>query len=217
MENKFLIPLEKNPSISIKVIPGHFATNNSHISHYIDMSDLKTNALLARDVAREFAVPYLASMQIETIVCMEKTEVIGAYLAEELLQGGEAILNSDGEIHVVTPIKDINGNLIFPNSVLSWISNRSILLLVASISTGRTLKSALECLTYYGGKVNAISTLFKASHMFDGQEINALFTADDILGYKSYAPDKCEMCKEGLKLDAIVNSAGYKKITERKK
>ncbi|MDR1566700.1 MAG: hypothetical protein LBS48_05395, partial [Treponema sp.] len=63
---------------------------------------------------------------------MEKTEVIGAYLAEELLQDGTSVMNAGGKIHVVSPIYNTNGNLVFPDNVIEWISNRSILLLVAS-------------------------------------------------------------------------------------
>ena len=90
----FNISLEKNSSITMKVIPGHFTTSNAHVNYYLDMSDMKSNALVARDIARELAVPYVTSTPVETIVCMERTDVIGAYLAEELLQEGTAIINN---------------------------------------------------------------------------------------------------------------------------
>ncbi|MDR1566701.1 MAG: hypothetical protein LBS48_05400 [Treponema sp.] len=56
-KNVFSISLVKNPVISIKVIPGHFTTSNAHSNYYLDVSDLKADALVARDVARELAIP----------------------------------------------------------------------------------------------------------------------------------------------------------------
>ena len=213
MERKaFRVSLEKNPLITMKVIPGHFTTSNAHVNHYLDVSDIKSNALIARDVARELAIPYLTSTMVETIVCMERTEVVGAYLAEELLQDGMSVINSSGEIHVVTPINSNNRTLIFQDSTIEWISNKSILLLVASISSGRTVKSALDCLEYYNGNVVGISSLFLASHEKQVKKVHALFTSEDIPGYRLRGSGECEMCAAGKKLDAIISSEGYTKI-----
>ena len=211
MESKvFDVSLTKNPLISIKVIPGHFTTSNIHISHYLDMSNMKSTASIARDVAREMAIPYLSSTIVNTIVCMERTVVIGAYLAQELMQPGTAVVNSGSEIHVVAPLNNVSGKLVFQESSLGWISNQSIILLVASVSSNRTVNSALECLEYYNGRVVGISALFVASP--SEKRIHSLFTADDIPGYKMYTPAECEMCKAGQKLDAIINSEGYTRI-----
>jgi hypothetical protein len=38
----------KNPIISISIIPGHFTTGNAHINNYLDVSGLKSNAMVAR-------------------------------------------------------------------------------------------------------------------------------------------------------------------------
>ena len=211
MERKaFNISLSKNPLISIKVIPGHFTTSNIHISHYLDMSRLKSNSQIARDVGREMAIPYLSSTIVNTIVCMESTVVIGAYLAQELFEYGPSVVNSGGDIHVVAPLSNINGKLIFQESSLGWISNQNIILLVASISSSRTVNSALECLEYYGGRVVGISALFVATP--NTRKVNALFTAGDIPDYRMFSPGECEICKAGQKLDAIISSEGYTKI-----
>ena len=209
----FCVSLPKNPSISIKVIPGHFSTSNAHSNHYLDVGGLKSNALIARDVARELAIPYLTSTLVDTILCMEKTEVIGAYLAEELLQRGTSVMNADEDIYVVSPMTNINGNLIFQGSMIDCISNRNILLLVTTVSSGRTVDVALECIEYYGGILAGISALYLASPQKLGREINALFTYEDIPGYKLFKPIKCcELCQAGQKLDAVVTSEGYTKI-----
>ena len=213
MDSKaFIVSLEKNPLISIKVIPGHFATANAHLSHYLDVGTLKFNALVARNVAQELAIPFLSSTLIDTIVCMENTHVIGAYLAEELLREGTSVINSDGDINIVAPKHDVNGRLIFHDSEIEWITNRRILLLVTTVSSGRTLEKALECLDYYNGKIVGISSLFMSSLENREQQIQTLFTADDIPGYKTFASGECEMCSAGIKLEAIVSSDGYTKI-----
>lgn len=208
----FLVPLEKNPLITMTVIPGHFTTSSSHISHYLDVSGLKSNALVARDVARELAIPYLSSKLIDTIVCMERTEVIGAYLAEELLQSGPSVVNADSEIYVVTPISNNIGTLSFQSSMIKRIVGRNILLLTASISSGRTLDSALDCVAYYGGKIVGISALFVVPNDKYEHEIHPLFTSQDIPDYRMYRARDCELCRAGRKLDAQISSEGYTKI-----
>ena len=213
MESKaFNIVLEKNPIISIKVIPGHFTTANVHANYFLDVSTLKSNALVARDVGRELALPYLSSTLVDTIVCMENTKVIGAYLAEELLGEGTAVMNSGGEIHVVTPMQSDGGKLVFYDSEVEWITNKNILVLTATISSGMTLRSALDCLSFYKGRVAGISTLLMLSTDDSGHEIHTLFTSDDIPGYQMYRSGQCEMCDSGQKLDALISSEGFTKI-----
>ena len=156
----------------------------------------------------------MSTTPVDTIVCLENTKVIGAYLAEELLQDGISVINSGGEIHVVTPMSNISGKLVFYDSEIEWIANKNILLLVATVSSSNTVKSAKECLSYYNGKLVGISALFSASSDQTKQEINALFTSADIPGYKIFPTGECAMCKTGHKLDAIVSSEGYTKIGE---
>jgi len=213
MENKaYNVSLAKNPIITIKVTPGHFTTSTRHVNHYLDVSELKTNALIARDVAQQLAIPYLTSALVDTIVCMERTEVIAAFLAEELLQPGTAVMNSGGEIHVVTPVNNVHGNMIFQDSVVDWITNKNVLLLVASISSARAVHIGMECIAYYGGRLAGISALFVASPEKQKDNINTLFTSDDIPGYRLFETVECEMCKAGQKIDALISSDGYTKI-----
>jgi len=213
MDNKsYKISLEKNPIIAIKVTPGHFTTSTRHINHYLDVSELKTNALVARDVAQELAIPYLSSALVDTIVCMERTEVIGAFLAQELLQPGTAVMNSGGEIHIATPVNNIHGHMIFQDNVIEWITNKNVILLVASVSSARAIHIGMDCIAYYGGRLAGISALFVASPEKQKDKINALFTSDDIPGYQLFETVDCTMCKAGEKLDALVNSDGYTRI-----
>lgn len=212
MESKvFNVSLAKNPKISGNVISGHFATNKTqtHVSHYLDVSTLKSNALIAHDVARELAAPYLSSTSVDTIVCMDKTEVIGAYLAEELQSGG---INRDHDIYVLTPTSNVNHDLIFQDNMLGRITDRNVILLTAWIVSGLTMGRALECFAYYGGRSVGISTLFLAQPEKWDDDVHTLFTSKDIPNYKLFNPSQCEMCKAGLKLDAIVSYDGYTNI-----
>lgn len=54
----FTVSLEKNPGIVVNVIPGHFTTSHFHLTHYLDLDDLKTNSMRAREVAAELSLPY---------------------------------------------------------------------------------------------------------------------------------------------------------------
>ena len=211
-EKAFSVSMEKNPIITVKIIPGHFTTGNVHSNNFLDVGALKSNARVAQDVARELAIPYLSSTLVDTIVCMERTEVIGAYLAEELLRAGTAVMNADSEINVITPIINTNGNLVFQDNMVNMVSGKNIILIFASISSGRTLNNTIECLAYYGGKLAGISSLFVASLENQKHEIHTLFTAADIPGYRIFPTSECGMCKAGQKLDAIINSEGYTKI-----
>lgn len=206
---KYTVTSHKNKLITLDVIPGHFTTSNSHLTHYLDMNRLKFNALLARDIAREMAVPYLSNGLIDTIICMEGTEVIGAYLAEDLMENGAMVVNSDKDIYVVTPISNINGQLVFTQNAQQMIYRRHIVLLVASTSSGYTINRALDCLKYYKGILAGISSIFSAIPEVSGYPVNSIFSSKDILGYRTYKPSDCALCRAGRQLDAIVNHDGY--------
>lgn len=208
-EEMLTIPLERNPSISVNMIPGHYATSHSHRTHYLAVNHLKTSALLAREVARELASPYLSMFPVDTIVCMEETEVIGAYLAAELLKPGLSAKNVGRDIKVVTPILNINKKLTFQTDTLKQINNRNIILLLSSVTGGSTLRAALEALSYYRGKLQGISALFTAYPDQQEQKINSLFTSENLPGYKLYTPAQCPLCKAGQKIDAIIIRDGY--------
>ena len=206
------VSLEKNPIISIDVTHGHFSTRHVHTNYYLDVGSMKANAFIARDVARELAIPYISSTLVDTIVCMENTKLIGAFLAQELLHDGTAIMNAGGDINVVTPMSSVGGQFIFYDNEIDWIKNKNILLLTATLSSEMTLEMVLECLNYYNGHIKGISTLFSYSKVVANMEISTLFTPADIPGCKIYNTKECEMCKAGQKLDAFISNEGYKKI-----
>lgn len=88
METRILeIKSKSNSKIKIGVIPGHFATNHSHVNYYIDMTKIKTHHKVAKETARELAKAYISNLSVDTIICLEGTEIIGAFLARELAKG----------------------------------------------------------------------------------------------------------------------------------
>ena len=143
----------KFPDVIMKVIPGHFVTPNSHINYYIDMTTMKTRQSEAKAAARAMASTYAATTIVDTIVCMDGMEVIGAYLADELTQAGIMSMNAHKTIYVYSPEFDNRGQMIFRENSEMMIKGKHVLLLLASATTGQTILRAGESIDYYGGTV----------------------------------------------------------------
>ena len=212
MDNFIKVTSPANPKISVQVVPGHFATRSAHRSHYIDIFDLKSSSTVAKEAARQMAIPYRANIIVDVIVYMDGTEVLAAYLANELLKAGSGVINADSEIYIITPMIRPDGLFIFPQSVHKKILNKNVVLMVASMSTGATAQRVLECLSYYGCHLVGISAVFSAVPEAGVRQIHSLFTREDIPDYNFYAPPECEMCREGRKIDAVFNSEGYTEL-----
>ncbi len=206
------IASKQDKDLKIKIIPGHFATNHSHINYYIDMTGIKTKHQLAKAAGQLLAKEYAASTSIDTIVCMDGTEVVAAYLAEALADNSYGNINREKIIRIVTPEFNTNGQMIFRDNLQKSVWGQNILLLIASASTGKSIIRSLECIKYYGGKIVGISALFSAIADQYHVPINALFTPEDMPDYHTYKYDECPFCRSGQKIDAIVNSFGYSKI-----
>lgn len=198
-----------NNALNIKVVNGHFATNHSHINQYIDMTTLKVRRRMARAAARSMATEYISSTIVDTIICMDGTEVIGAYLADALTENGIISMNQHQTIYIVTPEVHSSGQLIFRDNLQPMIKGKNVLLLLASATTGKTIKKSLECIEYYGGIISGISAIFSATPKVDGHIVHTLFDTKDLPDYQTYPHEECPMCKAGQKIEAIVNSYGY--------
>jgi orotate phosphoribosyltransferase len=198
-----------NNTLNIKVVDGHFATNHSHINKYIDMTTLKSRRRMAMAAAKSMSTEYLATTIVDTIVCMDGTEVIGAYLASALTDNGIVSMNQHQTIYIMTPEVHSSGQLIFRDNLQPMIKGKNVLLLLASATTGKTIKQSLECIEYYGGIISGISAIFSATEEVAGHQVHTLFNTKDIPDYMTYPYDKCPMCQAGSKIEAIVNSYGY--------
>ncbi|PWM39021.1 MAG: orotate phosphoribosyltransferase [Clostridiales bacterium] len=211
-ENGVTIYYQGNTNISIDAIPGHFVTSHSHINYYIDITSMKHRHMMAMDAAAEMAKRYEMNTLVNTIVCMDGSETIGSYLAQELSKPNVHSVNSNKNIYLVTPEYNSNGQMLFRDNLQPMISGKNVLILIASITTGKTMHRTLECVRYYDGRVAGISAIFSAIPEIEGVEIHPLFTREDIPGYSTYSFRDCPKCKAGEKIDALANSFGYSKI-----
>ena len=71
-------------NVPLRFATGHFATSHSHINYYIDITYQKTRLSEAKDIAKQLVTRFHASTLIDTILCLDGTEVIGTCLANEL-------------------------------------------------------------------------------------------------------------------------------------
>ena len=203
----------KDSRIAIKVIPGHFVTTHSHVSTYLDMTTMKTRQNEAERIAIAMKDYYnVMGKPIDTIVCLDGCEVIGAFLASELSRAGILSLNAHKTIYVVTPEFNSNGQMIFRDNLKPEIAGKNVLLLLASASTGKTIRNSIECIEYYGGILQGISSIFSAVDSIDGHRVDALFRAEDIPNYEAYSSHDCPLCKAGQRVEAIVNGYGYSEL-----
>ena len=199
--------------IFLTVSKGHFATGHSHINYYIDVTSQKFCLSEARKVALELAREYKMYTLIDTILCLDGTEVIAACMASEMTKTGYMNINQNQDIYVLTPERTVGSQLIFRENTAPMISGKNVLILMASVTTGYTAKSAIETITYYGGKTVGIASIFATLEQLGGLPVRSLFNPHDLPdGYQTNEAIDCPMCKAGKPLDALVNSFGYSKL-----
>ncbi|HHV13340.1 MAG TPA: orotate phosphoribosyltransferase [Clostridiales bacterium] len=201
-----------NKKLALKVMPGHFATSNSHINLYIDLTTMKTRQSEAIEAAKVIGKQYVTSTVVDTIVCLDGCDIIGAYLAQELSSAGIMSMNAHQTIYIVSPVYNTNGQMVFRENNQSAIFGKHILLLVGSATTGDTIRKSIECIKYYGGMIEGISAIFSAVSKVDNIPVYSIFKPKDLPDYVSYHVGECPMCKENRKLEAIVNGYGYTKM-----
>ena len=89
------------------------------------------------------------------------------------------------------------------------IQDKHVLILMASVTTGYTAKTAIEAIGYYGGIVTGISSIYRAVDEIGGYPVQSVYSVKDLPDYESYDYRDCPYCKKGRKLDALVNSFGF--------
>lgn len=194
--------------LELNVTPGHFATTNSHVNYYIDLSYLKTSSVGAKAAAKAMAEAYDINSNIQTIVCIDYSEIIGTYLAQELIE--KVSINPEKEIFIISPKFNPNGQTIFDANLLPQIKNHNILLLTATTTTGTTIRRVFEYIDYHGGKVCGISAIFSAIKTINNISINSIFNLRDIPKYQTYFYHECPYCKKNTPLDGIINFSSSK-------
>ena len=197
-------------SVTINAVQGHFATSNSHINYYIDVTRLKVRAKEAENAAASLRAKLLHQVEdVDTIVCLDGTEVLGGFLAQELEKGSFHMTNKHDTMYIIRPEENSIHQFMFRQNNRLAIEGKNVLILAATLTTGETMRRMMECVRYYGGRVSGVTSIFSTMREVDGQRIISLFTEDDLPGYAAYHPSECPFCAKKMPIEAVVNGYGY--------
>ncbi len=200
----------KRKNLYLRAMQGHFATSSAHSNYYIDVAAQKSRLSEAQAVAEELSAYYHTTV-VDTILCLDGTEVIGTCLASELTRDSFVSMNAHQTIYVVTPEMS-SGQILFRDNIIPMIQGKHVLILVVSVASGNTVRCAIEAVRYYGGQPSGVASIFATKDTLDGLTIHSVFDPNDIDGYGSYPPHECPLCKKGEKIDALINCYGFSKL-----
>ena len=199
-------------NLFLRVARGHFATSNCHSNYYIDVVAQKTRVSEAKAIAEDLCSYFESNTIVDTILCLDGTEVIGAFLAEQLAEADIVNMNAHKSIYVVTPETTNSNQLLFRDNIIPSISGKHVLILAVSVASGKTVEAAIDAINYYGGKVSGVAAIFSTAETCGGLPVHSVFNPKDLPDYNCHPAHECPMCKAGQKLDALVNCHGYSKI-----
>lgn len=203
---------EEKHNIPLRIAKGHFATSNCHVNYYIDMTYTKHRLAEAKEAAKELVSKLEITTPIDSILCLDGTEVLGTCIAEELINAGVTITNEHQTLYVVTPELTSGHQTIFRSNTAHLIRNRHVLILAATIATGTLVFDAINAVKYYGGIPEGICAIFSAGQKCAGIPITTIFSSEMLGDYMGAPPSNCPLCKAGVKLDALVNSYGISSL-----
>ena len=196
--------------IPLRIAKGHFATSHSHINYFVDMTFTKHRLSEAEAAAAELSDKFYTSTIIDTILCLDGTEVIASCMASEMTKTGYMNINQDHDIFVLTPEHTTGSQLIFRDNTVPMIENKHVLVLAASVSTGYTVLGATEAIKYYGGHPVGICSIIANMETCGGYPVTSIFDTEHLWpDYQSSPSHECPLCKKGVKLDAMVNTYGF--------
>ncbi len=202
----------KRKNLYLRVARGHFATANCHSNYYIDVVAQKSRLNEAQAVAEELRSYFYQNTIVDTILCLDGTEVIGACLADQLSQADFINMNAHKSMYVVTPEMATGGQIIFRDNIVPMIQGKNVLILAVSVSSGKTVRNAVEAVRYYGGTVSGIAAIFSTADEIAGIPVHSAFDPNDLPDYNNYPSHDCPLCKAGVKLDALINCHGFSKL-----
>ena len=194
--------------LALHAMHGHFATSHSHINYYVDVTSIKTRVAEAKQAAHVLYSRIPKTKYVDTIVCMDGTEVVGTFLTEEIQNGGiMGTTNQHETVYVISPEINSNNQMLFRDNNKGAIKGKHVVLLLATTTTGETIRRALECIQYYGGEIEWVASLFGTINSVDGVEVDTLFDENDVTGYAAYPVTECPLCKQGQKIEAMVKAS----------
>ncbi len=199
-------------NVPLRIARGHFATNHSHINYYIDITYNKTRLSEAKESAYQLVSHFINDTPVDTILCLDGTAVLGTCVAEELTKTGFHTINQHQTIYVLEPEFSTSSQMIFRDNIQPMIRGKHVLVLMASVTTGYTAKRSIEAIGYYGGRVAGVAAIYRAVDQVEGYPVRSIYSVDDLPDYESYDYRDCPYCKQGRKLDALVNSFGFSSV-----
>jgi len=203
----------KRQNLFLRVAKGHFATNDRHSNYYIDVVAQKARLSEAQAVAEELRSYFYHSTVVDTILCLDGTEVIGTCLATQLTKADFISMNAHQTIYVAVPETTNSSQFLFRDNIVPMIKGKHVMVLAVSYSSGKTVEAAIDAIKYYGGTVTGISTIFSTVEKSkDGTPVYSCFDPNFLGDYESYPAHECPMCKAGKKIDALINSYGYSEL-----
>ena len=214
------MPTKRNAKITtrysdlvLRVSKGHFASSHSHSNYYIDVAAQKSRLSEAKAVAKELCRNYNYNTKIvDTILCLDGTEVIGTCLADELTNNSYISINAHQTIYVVTPEMTGSSQLLLRDNIVPMVKDKHVLVLAVSVATGNTANSAIDAVKYYGGEVVGIASIFATQKECSGYPVGSVFNPNDLEGYFTVPAHECPLCKEKVKIDGLINSFGFSKL-----
>ena len=197
----------------LRAAKGHFVTSHSHSTYYIDVAAQKTRLSEAKAVAKALCRNYSYNTKIvDTILCIDGTEVIGACFADELTKNEFMNINAHQTIYVVTPEMTGSSQLLFRDNIVPMIKDKHVLILAVSVATGNTANAAIDAVKYYGGEVVGMASIFSTQTECGGYTVESVFNPNDLEDYFTVPAHECPLCKNKVKIDALINSYGFSKL-----
>ena len=105
---------------------------------------------------------YAYEKGVDTIVCLDGSEVIGTFLARPSGQEHPVCGQRLQEHQHRHPGVRQQRQLIFRDNLIPMVAGKNVLLLISTINSGKSGRRVSECVEYYGGKVQGIAAVFSS-------------------------------------------------------
>jgi orotate phosphoribosyltransferase len=76
------------------------------------------------------------------------------------------------------------------------IQGKTVLVLMASVTTGYTANRSIEAIKYYGGQVAGVAAIYRAVDEVAGYPVRSIYSIEDIPDYKSYDYNDKNCCTD---------------------
>lgn len=169
---------------------------------------MKSRTAEAQNIAHELAANYEVSTPVDTIICMDGLEVIGAYLSEELTKAGIfpwMLIRRSTWLLLNPAIPDrLSSVIIFSQwsrakcTDPQWFDYHRLYF----VQSNREHSVLRRHYQRYRSHIQQSRQRGFSPCIF-------YFNTKDIPDYHSYSSTKCPMCQRQQKIDAIVSSYGY--------